>query len=288
MIIRHADDYGISLNASKDILSLIQQKKLSGISVIPNMSCFSESIELLLPVMKNNTDLSVALHLNFFEGHCCADSSQLSLLADANGYFTCSWMQLLKHSFSSMRNTLRSQLSLEIHAQIRKLLDAMPSDYRLCIDSHQHSHMIPVVWDALRDTILCHHYKVQYIRISREPLLPYLSCPSLYCTYPPVNIVKNIILQLCTLHTRRNPITADQNSYYLWGLIMGGAMDEARIHKLMPKFQKYGQDPGTLELLFHPGIILKEELSPEYNNPDFVAAETSAKRKKEYESLMKL
>ena len=35
MIIYHADDYGISINASKEILSLVQQGKLSGISVIP-------------------------------------------------------------------------------------------------------------------------------------------------------------------------------------------------------------------------------------------------------------
>ena len=42
MIIYHADDYGISINASKEILSLVQQGKLSGISVIPNMSCFAD------------------------------------------------------------------------------------------------------------------------------------------------------------------------------------------------------------------------------------------------------
>ena len=69
---------------------------------------------------------------------------------------------------------------------------------------------------------------------------------------------------------------------------MGGSMDADRINRLMDKFQKYGQDPDTLELLFHPGIILPDELSTEYNNPDFKAAETSPKRQKEYESLMKL
>ena len=52
MIIYHADDYGISINASKEILALVQQGKLSGISVIPNMSCFADCIDLLLPVMK--------------------------------------------------------------------------------------------------------------------------------------------------------------------------------------------------------------------------------------------
>ena len=75
---------------------------------------------------------------------------------------------------------------------------------------------------------------------------------------------------------------------YLWVLIMRFSMYADRINRLMDKFQKYGQDPDTLALLFHPGIILPVELSPEYNNPDFKAAETSPRRQKEYESLMKL
>lgn len=288
MVTYHADDYGISFNASQNILSLAQNGKLDSFSIIPNMSCFSACMELLLPALTEHRNWSIALHLNFFEGHCCADPAQLPLLVNENGYFTCSWIQLFRDSFSHTRNALRNQLSIEIHAQIRRLLTAMPSDYKLCIDSHQHSHMIPVVWDALSDTILYYHYEVRYIRIAREPLLPYLCCPSLYHTYSPLNIVKNIILQFCALYTKKNPILSTNSSYYLWGLIMGGAMDAKRIHKLMPRFQKYGQAPNTLELLFHPGRILKEELSPEYNNPDFTAAETSRKRQEEYESLMQL
>ena len=288
MIIYHADDYGISINASKEILSLVQQGKLSGISVIPNMSCFADCIDLLLPVVKERPALTVALHLNFFEGHCCADPAEIPLLVDENGFFKCSWMFFFKCSYTAGRNELRRQLSLEIKAQIQKLYNAMPSDYVLCLDSHQHSHMIPVVWDALRDVVIWNHYKVQYIRISREPLTPYLSTPALYHTYSPVNLIKNIIIQFCTLYTQKHPIIPMKGNYYLWGLIMGGSMDADRIGKLMNKFQKYGQDPDTLELLFHPGIILPEELSPEYNNTDFKAAETSPKRKQEYESLMKL
>lgn len=288
MIVYHADDYGISINASKEILTLVQQGKLSGISVIPNMSCFADCMNLLLPVMKERPALTVALHLNFFEGHCCADPVEIPLLVDENGYFKCSWMYFFKSSYTSVRNELRKQLSTEIQAQIQKLYHAMLSNYVLCLDSHQHSHMIPVVWDALRDVVLWNHYPVQYIRISQEPLAPYLSTPALYHTYPPVNLIKNIIIQYCTLYTKRHPIIPMRGNYYLWGLIMGGSMDADRINKLMDKFRKFGQDPDTLELLFHPGMILPEELSPEYNNPDFKAAETSPKRQKEYESLMEL
>ena len=288
MIIYHADDYGISINASKEILALVQNGKLSGISVIPNMNCFATCVELLLPVMDTHPSLLVALHLNFFEGHCCADPDQIPLLVDQNGYFRRDWVFLFKNSYRPVRNMLRKQLSLEILAQIKKFIQVMPSDYVLCLDSHQHSHMIPVVWDALRDVILLNHYQIRYVRIAREPLYPYLSTPVLYPTYPPVNLIKNMIIRFCTFHAKKYPLISAKGDYHLWGLIMGGAMDDVRIHKLMKKFQKYGQDPDTLELLFHPGIILPEELSTEYNNPDFKVAETSQKRRLEYESLMKL
>lgn len=288
MINYHADDYGVSVNASRDILSLVCQDKLTGISVIPNMSCFEECMKLLLSVMEHKPNLSVALHLNFFEGHCCAEPERIPLLVDKNGYFMCSWVQLFKDSFSTKRNCVRKQLSIEIHAQIEKWIAVMREEYILCIDSHQHSHMIPVVWDALRDTILCHHYRIEYIRNSREPLYPYLLIPSLYASYPPANLIKNVIMQFCALHIRKSPILSTTDQYYLWGLIMGGSMDWKRISILMPKFRKYGENDNTLELLFHPGSVLQEELSAEYNNPDFVKAETSPKRRAEYESLMKL
>ena len=51
---------------------------------------------------------------------------------------------------------------------------------------------------------------------------------------------------------------------YLWGLVMSGRMDKARIEILYPKMlQKARQDGRTLEILFHPGLTLREEATPE-------------------------
>ena len=62
---------------------------------------------------------------------------------------------------------------------------------KLRIDSHQHSHMIPVVWDALTDSINDEGFDPEYIRNSAEPLIPFLTKPSFVRTYRPVNIIKN-------------------------------------------------------------------------------------------------
>lgn len=286
MIIYHADDYGISLNASKEILALIKKGCLDSISIIPNMSCYESCMNILLEdydTFKDHVD--IALHLNLFEGHCVANKQDVSLLVDEKGFFVPSWIWFFKSSYLPGRKLLQEQLEVELYAQIQKLTDSMPKDYVLCVDSHQHSHMIPVVWDALRAVIKKHQIPVKYVRISREPLIPYLSTFKLYPSYSVTNIIKNEIIQICTLHANLHPITKAQKGYTMWGLIMGGQMDQKRIETLMPKFEKFGAKDKLLELLFHPGTMLASELSSEYNKQEFVDAETSPNRKMEYQSL---
>ena len=42
----HADDFGESLHASKDILECLKNGKLDSISVLANMSCFEKCAEM--------------------------------------------------------------------------------------------------------------------------------------------------------------------------------------------------------------------------------------------------
>ncbi len=289
MIIYHADDYGISVNASKDILALVEKGALKSFSIIPNMSCFTECMNLLTPILESHGDsLTIALHINLLEGHCCANPKDIPLLVNQAGMFQCKWNWLLRHSFGGNRRRLRKQLAIEINEQIKRFLATMPEDYILCLDSHEHTHMVPVVWDALKDVILQNKYQVQYVRISREPLMPYLRCPYLYRTYLRKNINKNLRMRFCNMHVKLHPIVKRKGHYYVWGLIMGDAMDFMRIQKLMPLFKKYGQEPNTLELLFRPGLLLESELTEENNQKASINYETSPRRETEHRSLLRL
>lgn len=286
----HADDYGLSCNVSKDILSLVQRGFLDSISIIPNMSCFDQCMEML----HNSTNehvrqITLCVHLNLMEGHCCAAPSKVPLLIDNNGYFKLSWSFLFMISYHPLlRKKYQSQLSVELDAQIKHFLKQMPSGYRLRIDSHQHTHLIPVVWDALYDVLAQNHYNCEFIRIPVEPIAPYVKIPSLYGSYGLLAFPKNLALHFCTIHVHNRPIIHPQSHFTLWGIIMGGHMDSKRVLKLFPYFQKYSQDPDMLCLLFHPGTLLSDELSPEYNNPNFRIAETSPNRQMEYQSVCSL
>ena len=68
----HADDYALTLNTSKDMLACMQAGRLDSISIVPNMSCFEECMELLyreipklpfLPLLSVHLDLSL-IHIS--------------------------------------------------------------------------------------------------------------------------------------------------------------------------------------------------------------------------------
>ena len=62
----HADDYGISTHASKDILSCIRAGKLDSISVITNMTAYDEAATELVGAWNTLVKKPLlTIHLNF-------------------------------------------------------------------------------------------------------------------------------------------------------------------------------------------------------------------------------
>ena len=64
----HADDYGISAHASKDILSCIKAGKLDSISVITNMTAYEEAASELVAIWNTLVKKPLlTIHMNFME-----------------------------------------------------------------------------------------------------------------------------------------------------------------------------------------------------------------------------
>ncbi|WP_432756665.1 hypothetical protein [Breznakiella homolactica] len=75
-----------------------------------------------------------------------------------------------------------------------RLLDSGLVHLPLHIDSHQHTHHIFVVSDALHDTLTENDFSVEYTRNSREPLSVYLRKPGIFLSCGLANIIKCILL----------------------------------------------------------------------------------------------
>lgn len=276
----HADDFGESLHASEDILDCIRAGKLNSISILSNMSCFEDCVRKYReqePSFPQKPLLSV--HINIMEGSCLSKAEELPDLVDKGGHFCVSWEKLFLQSFLPGSEKIQKQLKKEIKAQVTAVMEAFPECWPLRLDSHQHTHMIPVVARALFEVIQEEGWEVSYIRNAKEPLLPFLQEFALYRTYRPVNLVKNLILNFCSFLLEGRLARAGAEPMYLWGLVMSGCMDTKRVEKLMPRFVGRAQKKGrTLEVLFHPGHVLQEEITPEFSQEDAIAFHVSQNR----------
>ena len=287
----HADDYAYSVNTSRDILECLSCGALDSISIICNTSQFEECMDLLYEAIPSFDHLPLlSVHLNLCEGF---QSSELLPM---------SWGQLFLASYSLKRKKYKVILKQEIRRQLtetQKVIDRCISIAKengvpvyqngLRIDSHIHTHPIPVVWESLIEVIEEERLDVEYIREPSEPLNVYLKETSLYPTYSLINIIKNRILRFYSRKIHRYLKKQNRQTMYLWGLVMSLHMDFDRIKVLWSAMnEKAGHDGRDLELLFHPGTALTEEYSPEKNRDYYEGSNTSKNRMIEKESLFRL
>lgn len=276
----HADDYALTINTSKDMLECMRAGKLDSISIVTNMSCFDACMELLYAEIPKLPFLPLmSVHLDFVEGKSLAGSGKApDLVKRGSDLMGLGWGGLFFASYlPGKRKKIKAQLTCEIKEQLAKGEKAVKrcieiaeaagvscAQKGLRIDSHQHAHMIPVVWEALLTVVKDEGYPVEYIRNSKEVLGVFLTDMSLYKTYRPVNFIKNRLLSLYSHKADRYCKANGQKPMYLWGLVMSGRMDQKRIEKLYPKMlAKAKRDGRELEILFHPGLMLAGEVTDE-------------------------
>ena len=157
------------------------------------------------------------------------------------------------------------------------------------IDSHQHTHMIPIVMEALLEVIKEQKYPTEYIRISKEPWSVYLKKINYIPTYRVINMIKVLVLNWYSFTDEKLIKEFDIPRMYLSGVFLSGRMDEVRVNALLPMLMKAANKrKRQLEVLFHPGSALGEEIGEEFNHPAANEFYLSKDRKVEYEAMMKL
>ncbi len=276
----HADDYALTRNTSEDMLECMRAGRLDSISVVPNMGCFEECMDLFYGEIPKLPFLPLmSVHLDFVEGRSLAGRDKTpDLTKPDSDLMGLGWGGLFAASYlPHKRKKVKAQLKCEIKAQLSKAQKAIKKCMEIAaksgvpcgqkglrIDSHQHAHMIPVVWEAVLEVVREEGYSLEYIRNSKEVLGVFLADVSLYRTYRPVNFVKNRLLSLYSHKADRFCKENGMEQMYLWGLVMSGRMDRERIEKLYGKMcRKAARDGRTLEILFHPGLTLPKEVTPE-------------------------
>lgn len=270
----HADDYGVSVNTSLKILECIKKGKLDSISIIPNMNTFDKCMEMLHNEWeKLQKKPKISIHLDLIDGYSLAGKDAY-LLCNKEGYCKISWGKLFMISCipGKLHKELEKELKIEIKAQIEKCSSRLPDYNRLRIDSHMHTHMIPIVAKALLEVIDEEQYQVEFIRVAREPLSVFARNTSLYLSYSPINIMKNVILNICAGNFEKKLKNKKIKYGLLWGLVMSGYMDLKRVNLLKNSMIAYAKSKDKdLEILFHPGQMTEDEITPQHCKSDVYA-----------------
>lgn len=278
----HGDDYAYSINNSRRMLELVKTGKLNSISIIPNMSCFDSCISLLNDLLSSsdiNPDISI--HLNIIDGIKLSSP-------EGKEYFQNSWIHFFLISLipGKRRSAVRAELCEEFMLQITRCLDAIEKLEGIRLDSHVHTHMIPVVFDAMCDAIagLGLENRIRFIRNCREPLIPFITTHGIAGTLSFVNILKNLILNILSVRVSCRLRSMGIPDSCLFGLVFSGSMDDKRVKKLSPRMEHFASGKDRyLEILCHPGIVLSSELMPEHSKDS--AFITSPNRDLEYEMI---
>lgn len=262
----------------------IKHGALNKVSVLPNAK-HSTNVRERIPCR----EATVGLHLNLVEGKPVSPSESVKLLVRDDGYFRYSFVGLFAKSLLPFNGEFREQIQREIKAQIRFWCEHIAPGERLEIDSHQHTHMIPLVFRALMRVLDEENLKPDYIRIPSEPILPYILTPSLYFTYSPINIIKQWLLKLLGAVNRRELKGSVIKTAMFMGVMFSGNMDEKRVNKVLAHYIRFAErHGGDIELLFHPGYINFGEDFFDRNKTDFLRFYLSPGRKTEYDTLRRL
>lgn len=309
-MIIHADDYGITVEQSRAILALSDicggSGPLSSASIFANSPAFSQSVELIRPFLPDSGNkaegdarksFSLGLHFNVVEGPCCADPAQIPLLVDERGMFRNDFARLLVLSHGRARSQLHEQIRLECLAQLERFFAALPHMRgNLQIDSHQHTHAVPLVFDAMLDAVCESGAHLTRLRIPDEPFAPHRLCRTLRRAGA-ANLLKAFVLHALCRHARRRMPQGCAAPLFC-GVVLSGRMSEAT-PALVQAFEREAKRRAAIaengrydadtqaEILFHPvAIPLDRCLDPE--NLPFATACASHERDAEAQAIVRL
>ena len=276
-----ADDYGISTYGNSRIENCLENGVLNKVSVLPNgeISDFKQRLA--------GTNTTLSLHINLVEGRPLSNPDDVDLLVSESGYFKYSFIGLLALSLSPKRKKLEKQIYKEIQSQIKFWKKATDENTSISIDSHQHTHMIPLIFKTLMRVIEDEGLNVQSIRIPAEPILPYVFTPSLYFEYNPIGLIKQWLLKMLAFANRRELKKSKIQSTYFMGILFSGKLNEAKIRKLLPHYLKLAKKHNkNIEIVFHPGYVKSGEKLLDGSRQDFSKFYYSPWRNTEYNTLL--
>lgn len=177
--ILNADDLGLSKSINKAVHEAYSYGLLKSTSLVANGEAFEDAVE---NVISECPELGVGIHLNITEGKSiCKD---LETLTDKNFSFNNSYLQLLIKAYNPKEVNFLAEVEREFRRQIETVMSKTKVTH---IDSHEHIHSIPKIFD-----IVCRLAKEYGIKQVRTHFEKYYLVPDLQKHFN-INFYKNFL-----------------------------------------------------------------------------------------------
>ncbi|MCL2304623.1 MAG: ChbG/HpnK family deacetylase [Planctomycetaceae bacterium] len=270
-VILNADDLGYSPAVNRAILHAASAGTLTAASLMVNMPFAEEAVKA---VRKSVPNLSLGLHFCLTSGRAVAPTEQIPLLVDSDGRFRHGFPGLWRLLCSPQKGEALEQIRIEFFAQ-RERMDQFASEHDLRfdhLDSHQHVHVFPEVFDILEEEAQKRNFT---LRVPREFLGSGKRILRRFFAWFPSGLLKKGILDY---HLRKRTQTV---GYY--GILETGKMDLGAfcwIFETLTSGKVY-------EINVHPSEgPLPQEFRSEDSSSGDIEFHRSPWRKREYAALL--
>mgnify|MGYP006092709839 CR=1 FL=1 len=249
------DDFGIHRDIDLSIISLCKAKKINAVSIISCGKTFSSSIKELIDI-KGKVDLGI--HATWVGERSIINYQKISsITTHMNALNDDFKIFYLKWSLGIIK---LEHLRIELEEQILRLLNIVGKiDH---IDSHQHIHMIPQIFELCIK--LAEKYDIPRIRIVNE------DCPT--GIPKPFNLIKffggRLITSWAIKNKKRAEINLIKSTKSFFGFMHSGNYNLIENH--VTNFLKENRSKDV-EINFHPAFqtdSLKKKY-PWYRNGEF-------------------
>lgn len=229
-IVLNADDFGLSVNTNKAIITSHKDGILTSTSLLVTTPGFNHAVNLI----KKNPELGLGIHFSLTWGKAVSDKIKVPKLVDKDGYFLNDFV--IKILLSYADKSFLEQIKIEFTNQMEKALSkGLNIDH---IDSQHHIHMIPKIFSIVKH--IAKSYGVKYIRLPYEKIN----------LWPWQNGFNQLLLNLPKVMLMRyfkNFITFN-NHINFYGLLHSNKMNKRAFQQILSQLSS-----EISEILFHPG-----------------------------------
>ena len=258
--ILNVDDFGISRDLNKTIEEGMHLGLLKSASLVANGSAFEDAVNII----SNNTDLGIGIHLNITYGKSLCED--LDSLTDNDTNFNNSYWQLLIKAYNPKEKDFMPQLEREFRRQIEKIMSKTKVTH---IDSHQHIHSIPPIFDLV--CRLAKEYGIKQVRTHFEKLYFVPEISRHFKRRYWINFFKTCLLGLFTVFNEATLQKYElKTNDYIIGLLYSSLIDALAISYgvMAIKYNKttveaivhpYRYEDGTIDDSFKEYLLIKNK-----------------------------